>query len=222
MLKLMCDYPELQDGHVFELGDYIYDNGMIDVFSYGTTTGRQCSGYIWNQCADELSRIPTKEELIKFARNKLKKNKLKKLKRCGSGILEAEGIANWSYGRYFYLDKTTIWAVFGPMGRWIRTKLYNVSIHKKKGIGYFHVPYPPISYFYIWIPSQEQIQDTLRAKWEYTHHILRKMFFEWYLDVSYTKAVWTDRELWIAFYMYKVHNKIWQDTQWINKRSSTI
>ena len=65
--------------------------------------------------------------------------------------------------------------------------------------------------------TQEQIQDILKARWDCTSHNVRMAFYTWYRSPRCgNKEHWTDRELWIAFYMYTLHNKIWVDERWIS------
>lgn len=109
MLSLMCNCPEIQEGHVFRIGDYIYDTGT------------------------------------RF---------------------------------YFYC--------------------HHPSALKPDGI-------------FIWIPTQEQVQDSLRYKLECSANDVRRSFIDFYITHGTYKQHWTDRELWIDFYVYKVFNKYWRE-----------
>lgn len=66
---------------------------------------------------------------------------------------------------------------------------------------------------YIWIPTQKQIQQMF-MKWtgDTTDHYVRTEFYRWYNEFHLKHGVWrlTGDEVWIAFYMYRVHNKVWK------------
>jgi len=163
MIELMCDCPELQGGHVYRIGDYVYDKAMMRMFSWGSggEGPRQGGGYIWCQCADKLQRIPTKKELIHFA--KLKKNRMKRKyaqRNERYPALEEDAIISWYGGGIFLLDRYHI-DRFRQMMYWIKNGEGTVSIHyskKSRKSGWWQHPYPPMTYFYTWIPTQKQIR----------------------------------------------------------------
>jgi hypothetical protein len=227
MIELMCDCPELQDGHVFKIGDYVYDKGMMNIFSWGSggEGPRQGGGYIWCQCADKLQRIPTKKELIHFT--KLKRNRMRKKYHARNErypALEEDFIIGWfGGGALLLLDRCRI-STFCQMMRWIKTGEYTVSIHHSKASrksGWWQHPYPPMTYFYTWLPTQKQIQAKLAKQWwSCTDHYVRTEFHRWYNESQLKYDTWemTGDEIWIAFYMRRVHNKVWD---WKSRNKQT-
>lgn len=219
MIELMCDCPELQDGHIYRIGDYVYDKGMMHIFSWGSggEGPRQGGGYIWCQCADKLQRIPTRKELVHFAKlKKRRENRHYAKKNMRYAALEEDCIINWYGGEViFLLDRFRI-NTFCQMMYWIKNKEGTVSIHHSKEsrkAGWWHAPYPPMTYFYTWMPTQKQIQQRLMKKWwSCTDHYVRIEFHKWYNETNLIRDAWklTGDEAWIAFYMYRVHNKVWK------------
>jgi hypothetical protein len=228
MIELMCDCPELQDGHIFRLGDYVHDKGMMHVFGFGSggEGPRQSGGYIWCQCADKLQRIPTKKELIHFA--KLKKRREKKRyaqMRQRYPALEEDFVINWYIGGTpFLLDRYHI-DRFYQMMQWAKNLSddgrISIKYPKKTQPGWWRHPYPQLTYFYTWIPTQKQIQTMLKDQWwSCTDHYVRTEFHRWYNEFQLKHDTWemTGDEIWVAFYMHRVYNKVW-DWKSRNKRS---
>ena len=211
LLPLLCDCPEIQNDHEFKIGDRVYSNGMIEVFNFG---GGPNSGYFWSRCANHYRRIPSKKDLQRYAA-------VERRRRIRKGISyreetpQIEWTLDWIYGGYFFL------------GRHERDKIEElryaginnsrtIAIHKKgKAFGFDRLPFPPITYFYSWIPSQEQIQNMLKRKLDVPSHNVRQLFYEWYnSENGKTKQHWTDRELWICFYMFTLHSKEFKYGKW--------
>ncbi len=215
MIELMCDCPELQDKHTFNVGDYVYDKGMMNIFSWGSggQGPKQAASYLWSQCADKLQRIPTKKELIHFAelkRNRKKKQYAKHNDRYPA--LEEDFVINWyGGGGQFIIDRYSI-DKFRQMKWWANSREGKVSIHNPgKKPGWHRIPYPPMNYFYVWIPTQEQIQNKLKLEIDCTSHDVRKAFHHWYVRHCHNtdREMWNNDALWIDFYMCSIHNKTW-------------
>jgi len=65
----------------------------------------------------------------------------------------------------------------------------------------------------IWLPRQDQIQEMLKA--HYQKHL--KILYDFSLTVSwYINSL---EQLWLAFYMYEKHSKIWssKEEKWVKK-----
>jgi len=211
----LCNCPEIQDKHLFNVGDKVYNNGMIESFSRGATKGVQNCDYMWNQCADKYRRIPSRKDLMRFAKTKRRALERKGCP-CHCEPPEINWILNWIYGGYiFNVDKTDC-ELLNKMVTFEKSGQHPITISKKgRKFGFDHLPYPPITYFYTWIPTQEQIQLMMKHKLDCTGHNIRELFWEWY-NSKYTcdKQHWTDQELWIVFYMFTVHKKTLCRNKW--------
>lgn len=65
----------------------------------------------------------------------------------------------------------------------------------------------------IWLPTQKQIQAKLKAIWfGVTDHYVRTEFHRWYNESRLKYDTWelTGDEIWIAFYIHRVCNKVWK------------
>ena len=65
----------------------------------------------------------------------------------------------------------------------------------------------------VWLPTQKQIQDMLKEQWfGVTDHYIRTEFHRWYNETNLARNTWelTGDEIWVAFYMHRIYNKVWQ------------
>jgi len=69
---------------------------------------------------------------------------------------------------------------------------------------------------YTWLPRQDQIQEMLWGKNFKNPIYLSKLFQEFH-----DKWLWLDfdtfEQLWLAFYMYEKHGKIWGGKKWLKQ-----
>lgn len=76
------------------------------------------------------------------------------------------------------------------------------------------VPQPIEEFGYIWLPRQDQLQEILK----YQLGGMIMLFHEWI-----EKSVFPDNthdsmeQLWLAFVMKELHNKVWNGEEWVNK-----
>lgn len=69
----------------------------------------------------------------------------------------------------------------------------------------------------VWLPDQDQLQKLFLLPKDYVHRDLMEMleqFYEW-LDSIDNRGKGSMRQLWIAYVMLKLHNKIWDGGKWI-------
>lgn len=68
----------------------------------------------------------------------------------------------------------------------------------------------------LWLPRQDQIQEMLDGSWVITF----ESFDEWYFNKSYPGETYPNdvfksmEQLWLAFYMYEKHDKVWTGKEW--------
>lgn len=102
------------------------------------------------------------------------------------------------------------------IGDWTNKGLV-YRITRGGGIGVTSTPFyndmPFYAYELIWLPTQKQIQNKLKEQWwSCTDHYVRTEFHRWYNESHLKHDTWelTGDEAWIAFYMYRVHSKVWK------------
>jgi len=68
----------------------------------------------------------------------------------------------------------------------------------------------------IWLPRQDQIQEMM--PWhepDRVHQWLLKFFYFLTNEIGIDVSIFTTAEqLWLAFYMYECHKKIWRNDKW--------
>jgi len=79
-----------------------------------------------------------------------------------------------------------------------------------------------IPYRYVWLPRQDQIQEMVRKDYENTLDMLCDFYgiitvdqptgFQQMFEVSM-------EQLWLVFYMYSKHKKIWNGKEWEKKKA---
>ncbi len=73
--------------------------------------------------------------------------------------------------------------------------------------------------FLIYLPRQDQIQEMMGWEKDFQAPIKIRLFHSWIFDGSdracYCQQFDSLEQLWLAFYMYEKHEKIWKDDKWI-------
>ena len=101
--------------------------------------------------------------------------------------------------------------------------LYAVIVHGKPmeivdiyidGFPLLPEKFSPLSALYIWLPTQEQLQEILWQDLDEYEYWISKLH-DFILDLPFEEM--TMNELWLAFVMHEKYNKVWNGKDWVKE-----